>query len=591
MLLDSQMDAQPDDTHRAIWRWLSGVATGYPPGLDVPPLKPPQGPGRPHKWGALEVISVELPGETYPCPIRVDVCGPSGDVSVGHDGTPLTAERLAAVLFSRRARGTAYVLGHGGRRDLHILFRRYYRAWLSLGYEVSPVVQGGDVKMITVRRDRHAWYLVDWHGLTGLDPDGLTRQVVAFGGSGVSHEPRAVGLLRAIEGYATLVRQAFGVEPRLTLGQTAVAAAARHVHPDRWLWRPSSLALALCREGGGFRGGYCYYPAYRGPGHKIDIRRAYSWALSQPLPCGSVRGACVADGVEQDGVYVCRVRGPGLLPAYLAVWNAGEGGFTRRLWAGDSCYCVLPRCEFAGLRALGYVVEPGWGAVHLRQFTLAGYARRAEAVAATHGAESVQGTAAKLLTVAVYGKFAEHPERDGLVFARAAPSRHHLPYTDSAGEEVDGAWCQSSSAYRGHQHVDVAAEVTALVRSRMYEAMARLTACGISVLAGDTDGLLISHPPDGALETRTGRVGEWRYCGYDPQVTISGPRFLSWKGRAMIAGTSRQDPSVVALAYDKGVVSVEGVVMAPPWQGGAIARMVRRRLRSRGHSERAQYGT
>jgi hypothetical protein len=579
MFLDRQLAEQPDDEHRAVWRWLSEVAAGYPIGVDVPPLKPPEGPGRGHLWGALDVVSVEVPGEPYPTPLRVDCVSAGRAVSADQLDAPGGAERLAAVLFARRARGTAWVLGHGGRRDLHILFRRFYQAWLSLGYEVAPVVQGGDVKLVSVRRHKHSWYLVDWHGLTGLDPACLLEQTRALAGVDTLRLPRSVGLALAVDGYAALVRAAFGVEARLTLGQTAVAAAARHVPSDGWLWRPNALALALCREGAGFRGGYCYYPAYRGPGHKVDIRRAYAWAISQPLPGGGFRGECVADGVERSGVYVCRVRGPGELPVYVGVWGHDGPGFARRLWSGDSCLCVLSTAEIGGMRALGYRVEPGWGYVHWRTFTLAGYAQAADAVTREHGADSVQGQAAKLLVNAVYGKLAERPERDGLVFSAKAPSKAHLPYVDSAGEEIDGAWCEATAAYRAHQHVDVAAHITALVRGRLYEAMGRLSACGITVLAADTDGLLLSHNPHGALELEPTKPGGWRYCGYDADLVISGPRFAVWRGRAITAGTTRQSPDVVALAYERGVVSVEGKVMAPPWQGGAIARTVRKRLR------------
>lgn len=581
MLLDSQLDAQPDDTHRAIWRYLADVSTGYPAGLDVPPMKPPEGPGRAHKWGAIDLVSVDVPGDGVPAPVRCDVASARGAASVDLRDAGAAAAALAAVLFARAARGTAWVVGHGGRRDLHILFRRYYRAWLQLGYTVSPVVQGGDVKLITVRRDKHAWHLVDWHGLTGLEPGDLPMAVAAFGGARAAHQPRSVGLALAVEGYARLVRSAFGVEPRLTLGQTAVAAASRCLPDDGWLWRPTSLALALCREGGGFRGGYCYYPAYRGPGHKIDIRRAYAWALSGRLPCGTARGPCMVERAERPGVYVCRVRGPGVLPAYLAVWQPGEGGFARKLWSGDQCYAVVPQMEFAGLRAMGYLVEPGWGAVYLRTVTLAPLVERAEAVSAAHGHESQHGQAAKLLVNAVYGKMAERTERDGMIFSETAPSAAHLPYTDSAGEEVDGAWCQASSAYRAHQHVDVAAHITAAVRGRLYEAMGRLEGCGVRVLAADTDGLLLRDSPAGALPMEPHSIGGWRYGGFDPDVVISGPRFAVWRGRAITAGTSRQSPDVVAIAYDRGVVTVQGKVMAPPWQGGAIARTVERRLRRR----------
>lgn len=579
-MLDEQLlDLQPDDTHRAIWRWLDEHAARYPPGLDVPPLKPPAGPGRAHRWGALELVTREVPGEDCPQVVTVDVAAGAEPFTVG----PLPATGggavLAASLFSRPLRGTCYVLGRGGRWDLHVLFKRFYREWLALGYSVAPVVAGSDVKLMTVRRDKHAWHFVDWHGLTGLDPAGVSSQCVAFGGAAAVHAPRAVALRLAAEGYASWVLEAFGVHARLTLGQTAVAAASRTLPDDSWLWRPNRVALALCREGGGFRGGYCYYPAYRGPGHKIDIRRAYTWALGQPLPCGSARGPCAVDGRERQGVYVCEVRGPCRMPVYLSVWQPGGGGFVRRLWSGDRCHAVLPAAEFAGLRALGCVVRPGWGAVDLRSFTFRGFVDAAAGAMEPGRPDATRAAAGKLLVNAVYGKLAERPERDGLIFSAVPPTARHLPYTDSRGDEIEGAWCDPRTDYRHHQHVDVAATVTAHVRSRLYQALSDLLAAGHRVLAVDTDGLVTAADPGGALDLTGDQPGDWRYVGYDPDMTIAAPRFATWQNRAISAGTSRQPPEVVQLAHARGIVAVEGKVMAPPWQDGAIARTVRKRLR------------
>lgn len=487
--------------------------------------------------------------------------------------------RTASVLFGHKHRGAAYVVAHGGRSALHHIFRRCYRDWVALGYRLEPSVTGTYIKSITVRKAKHSWHLVDLAAFTGLFDVPAESILGAFAGSAFASATLAARTAVAAGVYAQLVQEHFGVTARLTAARTAVAAAARHLPGDTWLWRPSVLAVTLARAGGGFRGGYSYYPAYRGPGHKIDIRRAYTWALAQPLPLKSALGWCDGDGVERPGLYVCRVRGPGYYPVYLAPWAGPSEGFRRRLWCGNECVCVLPQSEFGGLRALGYRVEPGFGLVRTQSFDLAGFVAQVGRLSDLHGPESATGLVAKALANSVYGKLAENPYGEYVAFSTERPSAEHLPFCDASGEEVEDAWSHSRAAYRAHQHVDIAAEITALVRSRMYLAIARLDECGIRPLAIDTDGLVCSGDPSGAMDLSSGRIGGWRYCGYDPDVIINGPRFAAWRGRAIIAGTSEQSPDVVAIAHDKGTITVQGRVMAPAWSPGEMVREVSRTLR------------
>jgi len=197
---------------------------------------------------------------------------------------------------------------------------------------------------------------------------------------------------------------------------------------------------------------------------------------------------------------------------------------------------------------------------------------------AEHGAGSPIGLVGKAIGVRVYGKLAERPDRDGLAFAAEAPGDDALPYLDATGEEVDDAWCTPRSVVRSHQHIDIAAEITAAVRGRLYRTVADLGSHGIRVLAADTDGLLVSDDPSNWLCPQNPAIGDWRYCGHDPDAIINGPRFASIGGRVLTAGTSPQDGRVVALAHERGAVTVEGKVMAPAWATGAGSRRVTRTL-------------
>lgn len=578
LLLEQDWAAQPDDEHRAAWRYLEENTDGYPPGLDIPPLKPGKDNHREGLWAGVEFVSdADYPDD--PNSLAGAVVSFGADYRTLEDaGSDDFPARLAAALFTSRTRGAAFVCLHGGRRDFHLLFRRCYRAWLSQGFTLHPTAIGPYIKTITVRKQKHAWHLVDFLSLVGLERENADEIAAAFHGPAFDGATPAQRAAVAAGVFAGVVRESFGVRCGVTAGRTAVSAVARHVPDDRWLWRPSTLAVGLARVGRAFRGGYCFYPAYRGPGHVVDIRRAYSWALSQELPYGSAYARCTAGGHEQDGIYLCRLRGPGYYPVYVAPWGGATRGFTPRLWNGDECLCVLPTAEFAGLRALGYRVEPAFGAAFSGSVSIAGFIRQCDAIRARYGDASPHGLVAKGLANRVYGKLAESPARQSLTFAVDRPVDGALPYLDAAGEEVEAAWCVDSTAYRAHQHVDIAAHVTALVRSKLYAAMARCDESGVGVLAVDTDGMVLSADPTGVLALDGAVSGSWRYTRYDPDVIINGPRFALIGGRVLAAGSTNVDPSMVELAYDQGTVTVRGRVMAPAWSNGPTATDVRRRL-------------
>lgn len=579
LLLEQDYPKQPDDTHRAIWRYLSENAATYEDSRNVAPLKRGKAPRSEPMWTGASVAALDIEGDPTPRLLGVSV-SVGGDLDsctdLDDDGGP---DRLASFLFGKKRRGAVYIFPEGGRRDLHLIFRRCYARWVALGYTLKPSASGTYLKAITVRRDKRSWHLVDLRAFVGLEDMPVGQILSTLAGPAFEDAPVAVRVGIAGAVYGNIVKEHFGVTARLTSGSTAIAAVARHIPDDCWLWKPSTLAVTLARVGGGFRGGYCYYPTYKGPGYKIDIRRAYSWALTKELPNGTVYGRCDSADGERAGLFVCRVQGPGYAPVLLAPWNGPERGFSRRLWNGDYCHCVLPQSEFAGLRALGYAVHPGWGVVYRSTFSLATFVQQVERLAADHGPDSAQGQIAKALANRVYGKFAEHPTRVELSFAADCPADGYLPLVDAAGDEVESAWSFERTAFRSHQHIDIAAEITSLVRTRLYTAMATLDASAIKVLAVDTDGMVVSHDPVGVLAMDPSRIGGWRFCGYDPEITIAGPRFASIAGRTMTAGTSAQSADVVSLAFDRGVVSVEGKVMAPAWSLGPMHTTVTRRLR------------
>lgn len=568
-----------DATHAAAWDWLESQAVAYPRDRFIPPMRPTGSAVRHRQLdaGVLRERTSTRPGRVSPSVLTVSTQEQTYTIEL--QGGAGDAEVIADTLFTHGRRGAIVLFADGARRALQLLFRWCWREWVRLGYTVKVLPRGTELLAVIVRKNRHTWYLADMPALCGLTEDELTRAIATRAGcikQGVSWAKSAGDWL---QWYQQTIGAIFGTTARLTIGGTAIAAAARHVPADAWLWRPSPGMVSLCRAGGAFRGGYVYYPPFRGGAHKLDLRRAYTWALGQPLPCRTAVGRCRIGDVERPGIYLCTVYGPGSYPVSLARWRGSREGFVRGNWSGDSCVAVIPSAEFTGLRALGYAIQPDWGYVFTRSFTLGTFVALLEHVLIDHGAESALGTICKRIGNAVYGKLAERPERLEIAAATERPARDWQTFCDAAGDEVGDLWCRWVESYRAHQHVDLAAVVTARVRGRVYEGMASLLANGIRTIAADTDGLLIDRRPAGVQPKGTAGLGEWGYEGYDAAATIAGPRFFAFRGRAYTAGTSRQSPDVVAVAYDRGVVAVEGKVMAPAWSAGAMVRTVTRQLK------------
>lgn len=579
LLLESVRRSLPDEETYAAWRYLEDYAFQYPDGLDVKPMRPGRvGQKRAHYVGCEAVVKGDVGGVGGELiGLLVDDIGPGAILEDVDDDTG--PERIARLLFSSGRRGHTYVFLRGGRCELHAIFRRCFRAWSADGYTVACNIAGTYVRSLTVRKGKHAWYLVDFPSLVGAEEQDGESLARAYCGPGMAGCSRARLACIASGIFALVVREQFGVEAASTAGRTAVAALARSLPQDGWLWRPSAMAVTLARLGGGYRGGYCYYPAYRGPGHRIDIRRAYVWALSQELPNGTAAGYGRTQDGEARGIFVCRVRGPGYVPVYLAPFSGASEGFRRRLWNGDSCICVLPSSEFAGLRALGFIVEPGYGCVFRGRADFSGFVRQVTGLTERYGADTPQGLVGKALGVRVYGKLAEASRRTEVTIAEDAPGEDFYALLDAAGDEVESAWVAERTGYRSHQHVDLAAVITGHVRSRLYAMAADLMDHGLAMISADTDGMIVSGRPAWIAEANAAGIGDWRYCGYDPDIIINGPRFAVIGGRVLVAGTSPQAPNVVALAHDNGTVTVDGVVGAAPWKGGTGVRTVRRVLR------------
>jgi hypothetical protein len=561
---------QPDEDARLAWRWIAERVRPYPQDTFIPPMRPPD-----RNPVARRIIAAEIEHDggtdsLDPWPTRLRLFDGEHEGRVQLEGRAVDASRLEGFLLNRRNRGAYVVFWNGGRLGFHLLLRHYWRPLIRRGYRLRPLLAGGEIKAVLISRHRHTWTLCDAQATTGVYECCRRCFIRALAGPAASGAPGLWPIWQAMTRFQSLLMERFNVPLCVTLGMASVRAASRYIPDDAWLWRPPPGLVAVCRAGGGYRGGFVYARPYRGPAHKIDLTKLYTWALSQPLPVRTAVGECEYEGNERPGVYLCRVAGPGYLPVLLSVWRGPDRGFVRQLWSGDACTTVLPQSEFYGLRALGYDVTPGWGYVFTRTFDLAHYVAQLEELCREHPRGTLQHTVGKKLGNSLSGKFGEHPDRTEIVYAEAAPSRAWHPFITDEGEEIAGLWTHGVTRYRSHQQVGIAAEITALGRSRLYDALAQVVNAGGEVYAADTDGAIISDVPTGLLSGGTVVAGAWRHVGYEEDTIIARPKLYAFGKSAAAAGITGATREVVEAAYVHGSVVVAGKRLAPAYTTGAM---------------------
>lgn len=561
------------------WDWLFDRASYRRYQGDVPPFKAPAS-----EDAARLFLVVEWRG-TVLQDASAGVCG----LLRTTDGTDVwTAEFhdsatafscLAKLALRAKYRGYYLVVTGGARLWFHVFLRLFAPSAVAQGYTLKPVASGTDIKCITIRKDGHSWTLVDPLMMLGT-ADYHSATSTSISASAALHSTDSLReTWHSLDLAQRWLLRTFATGFRATVGSLAISAAARSLASgDKW-FRPLPLAVAMCRDGGALRGGYLWAREYRSQAYHYDLTRAYTWALTQPLPTGLAIGPCISGGVERAGIYLCRVSGSGEIPAYIGAWKGAPTGFRRAYFGRGSTYSVLPSCEFSGLRALGYSVAPGWGVVFCSGATLGAFAERLGCVIAQFGRGDWRSAVAKRIGNSVYGKFAEDPRRTEIVYSEVYPGANWYPYITTDAREVPGLWERESVEYRPHQHIDVAAVVAGSVRSRLYHGVAAAAAIGAGPVAIDTDGFWTQMDASTALGPSSDALGQWRYAPAPDTLSVAGRRFRREGETVKHPGWGLTDPSLVELIMDGQEVVVSGKRLQSPFERQAMYADVKVRLR------------
>jgi hypothetical protein len=233
-----------------------------------------------------------------------------------------------------------------------------------------------------------------------------------------------------------------------------------------------------------------------------------------------------------------------------------------------------------GIRALGYQVEQLGGFQFVRSWTLEPFRRRILELCAQHGRGSAHERTAKIIGNSVYGKFAEKPDREQVMYALERPGSDWHPMLDMRGEEMPDLWTTKVTKYRPGQHVDVAATITGRVRGWLYEAMATSIALGGKVVHADTDGLICTVNPARYLQSNDESAGSWRVDEQARRAIVWGRKGYAFGDEVHAAGFSTLTVGDAAQLAAGDSVETAYAATPAPWKSGAGVVQGTRRARA-----------
>ena len=336
--------------HMAAWEWFRDRIPWYDHSAKIPSWKRAKrkDPRRPVAMAGFGAgVRTD---DTKPTIASLRVVGSFPETGIAVSSGEIDPLEVASALFGTHTRQTSIVVPDGSAWVFDAIIRQCATAWVRAGWQVQPMVAGHAIKGLIVRQGRYRWTLADFEAMTATDPETAVAEAQAMGLARTTPGDGLRLLLGWVDRLAGTIHGELGTYLRPTVGGTAVRAAAYDLPDGITITRVQPLLVAMCRLAGGFRGGYVYGERYRGPGFKVDVRRMYAWALSQPLGWRWAIGPCVEAGLERDGIFLCTVSGTVSHPVQLPQWQGPADGFATSLWTGGETIAVLPSSEFAGLR-------------------------------------------------------------------------------------------------------------------------------------------------------------------------------------------------------------------------------------------------
>lgn len=550
----------------AAFTWTAEQSKPYPAGVWSKPLAPPKRAEKPRKLVACELVLDTWTNPADPTPIGLLLVDSAGTCYT--DLKPLAdAGMLAHSALNRTTlQGAFLCFWNGAALAFHSFLRHIAPQLLPLGYQVAPMSSSSDIHGIRLSLGKQTWMLTDVGTMTGFGRGELGDFLRLFGDYQSGGRLEVERVYTALQDLQRFTLGNLGVSLRASVGSLAIRAASYHLPTEPRWWRPPPLLVAACREGGAYRGGYVYGERYSGPAWRIDVNKLYSWAMLRPVPSAYAFGRCRENGAERPGIFLCRVKGQSNMPVYLPIWSGHPLSFRKRTGRGADGLCWLPQDEFAGVRAMGYEVQPlvGWTAVE--HVDLAPFVRVLLALESTAPRGTAQHQLCKLLANSLYGKLAERPDRTDLAYSIQVPEGDWWPYTDATGQIVPDLWCRPTTVHRPYHHIDAGAVITARGRAHLYRTIADWVYRGGRIVHADTDGLVLTSDPQGAIALQSDEPGGWRLDAIGADCTVIRAKCYRLGAEVYTAGVSGVLPEQIQIAADSGQVTFERRVLQAPWE-------------------------
>lgn len=569
----------PSSDELAFWQYLAIKAERYPVPF-IPPFKKPQ--GSPHVRRIIGcAIRTRNDASGQPVPRMVFLYDGTSHRKLDVDNGSMGADAFAHEALTKANRTAYFVFRNGGRVELRLIAQQWSQRLNELGYTVDVLMGGSRLKALIVKKGRHRWYLVCWESLSGLSPSFVSRLSSAQAGTLSSGAETALSVQQASTRLQSLVLEWFGVGLNLTVSSTGLKAAAKSLPEHVAKFRPLPMLVSMSRAGGGFRGGLVKGHRYSGPTWLVDLNRAYTSALRNELPWRSVLDRCEKNGKERHGMFMCRLRGKAGLPSiYVGRWTGEDVDTGWHTDAdGTSFLAVIPSVEFAGIRALGYELSPGFGMVYVRTFTLKTFVTRIVKLCQAFGWQSAEAKFTKLFGNSIYGKFASPILRRDLRISSSRPDKGWLMFVDEHGDPVEDLWERQKPVYQWSQHIDVAADITGVVRGQMYAAQAATIAAGGEVVAMSTDAAILTIEPNNILAVHESDIGKWKLADADTDGLVAGPNAYTVGQKTIIPDHPYPTREDVVSLFTKSYVAVDTQRSGSPRPGEPLSWRVRKTIR------------
>jgi len=567
------------DGESAVWDKLQASRRVRGRAWDGGPLGPTGARERRRTIAAAALVLDDWTDPDSPLPLGLHLAGEQGECYTEWDGTADASGLLLLALERAAGHGGFVAFWQGSTLDFHVFLRHIAPHAVTLGYSVQPIGVGAELRAIILSRAGRQTWLTDVRAMSGCRELALNEWLVAFGQGEQSERTDTLRLFHSLEQFAGICRATLGVNPRATVGGTAVAAF-RKTLPAEPLWlRPSPGLVALCRLGQAYRGGWVYGEAYRGPAWKVDCNKLYLWSLAQGVPTRHKVGLCLAHGQERPGIYLARLSGRVPLPVAVPAWSSASGTFVKEAWTHGERLTCLPSAEYPGLRALGATVTPLVGYVQSAGVDLSPFARMLYRIHAQYPRGSAQHITAKYIGNALVGKLGENPERVDLLYREGWPGETWWPYLTWDSKLLPNLWVRRRHQVAAHQRVDAAAVVTARARSHVYEWAAGYLQEGGQIVHVDTDGFILSAPPGAGDALDGATAGEYRLEAYDPEAVVLGAKSYLLDNTVHASGFAAINRRQAEVAFDGGSVVVAQRMLRAPWQDPKVYALGTRTLR------------